>query len=301
MRAPDRSERIRRPEGCFVAMRVYNEQARHAVVLSGGLGSGGERDTLFRHLVEDLAADHCVVTWDYRGHGWSSEADGPGAYSASALAADLAAVQDAAGAESAAHVGFGTGAMVAIEHHRWAPTQIAALVLIQGGLAPTEGRLPLATSLTRRLLGQLMNRGAPSLAVMQRKLGKASPAVPSLLHGVATRLNLVGRTCSLDDFQAMVENMANRSSRAHRELLRELGRHRVGDHLSEIKVPTLVFGAANDPLYPEPLMRQVHESLHNSEYVVLSGASHSCLLDLGPVVAARTRRFLEERRRQPLW
>lgn len=269
-------------------------------MLSGGLGCGGEQDVLFRHIVDDLAADHLVVTWDYRGHGWSSEADGLGAYSASALAADLAAVQDAVGAESAAHIGFGTGAMVAIEHHRWAPTRVSALVLIQGGLSPSEGRLPLAASLKRRVLSQITNRGASPLAAVHRKLGRPSPAAP-LLHDVATRLNLVGRTCSIDDFEAMMENMSLRSSRAHRELLRELGRHRVADHLSEIKVPTLVFGATNDPLYPESLMRQIHESLHNSEYVMLSGASHSCLLDLGPVVAARTRRFLEERRQQPSW
>jgi pimeloyl-ACP methyl ester carboxylesterase len=58
----------------------------------------------------------------------------------------------------------------------------------------------------------------------------------------------------------------------------------------------LIFGAERDPLYPEPLMRQVHETLGNSEYVRLPGASHVCLLELGPVVAARVRRFLMERR-----
>ena len=296
MRSPERSEKIRRPEGCRVALRVYNEGARHTVILSGGLGTGGDGDALWRHLIDDLGADHRVVTWDYRGHGGSDEADGPGAYTAPALASDLAAVQDHVGAERAGHVGFGVGAVVALEHHRWAKERVAALVLIQGGLSLSEGRLPWADALRRRLMAEATSRGALQLA----SRGGRTPLAP-MVYGAALRLGFVGRTCSASDFGALVASSSGHSARARREIARELARHRTDEVLSEVRVPTLVFGATRDAQVPESLMRQVHESLHNSEYVPLPGATHSCLLDQGPVIAARIRRFFEERRQQRPW
>ncbi len=87
MRNPDRVERFERPDGCSLELRVFNPAASRTIVLSNGL-TGGE--VLWRHLLDDLATDHRLVTWDYRGQGKSSEAPGPGAYALSAHLADLA-------------------------------------------------------------------------------------------------------------------------------------------------------------------------------------------------------------------
>ena len=57
--------------------------------------------------------------------------------------------------------------------------------------------------------------------------------------------------------------------------------------------PILIFGASGDRLCPEPLVTEVYEGIDGSEYVRLPGASHASLLELGPIIAGRIRRFLE--------
>lgn len=291
--APERVEHLQRPDGCVIEWRLYNPDARHTVVLSNGLGCG---EVFWRHLIHELASDHRVITWDYRGSGRSSEASGAGAYSARAHAADLAALQDAAGIATAVHVGFGIGTLIVLEHHGWASERIEALVLIQGGLSLREGDLPWAARLWRQLLGAaapLAPLGASLLAGRSRALTRA--------HELARRTGIIGRTFDLQGFSEVLETLAEQSVKSQIATVRALSRHRPAEALSEVKVPTLVIGSDRDPLCPEPLIRQVHESLHNSEYVVLPGASHACTIELGPVLAARVRRFIEERRSQRPW
>jgi pimeloyl-ACP methyl ester carboxylesterase len=81
---------------------------------------------------------HRVIAYDARGHGLSAPAPAPGAYGYDALAADLVAVLDAAGAERAvlagASMGAHTAARVALEH----PERVAALVLATPAFDPDE-------------------------------------------------------------------------------------------------------------------------------------------------------------------
>lgn len=293
MREPCRTERLERPDGCSIEMRVYNSAARRCVVLSNGLGCG---EVLWRHLIDDLGSDHRVVTWDVRGQGASAEADGPGAYTASAHAADLAAVQEAAGAERAAHVGFGFGATVALEHHSWNPDTVEALVIIQGGLC--RGPLPWGAALARQALTAAVPLAPFGASILKSRQGARAIR---LAHSLATRTNVVGRTCDLGDFETFLDVLAEQSTAGQLRLFRGIGSHRSVDVLARVRVPTLVFGAARDPICPEALMLQVHEALHNSEYVRLPGATHACLLERGPVISARIRRFLDERRQQTPW
>jgi pimeloyl-ACP methyl ester carboxylesterase len=292
MMAPERVARVDRPEGCAVELRVYNPSARRTIVLTNGLGCG---DGHFRYLLDDLARDHRVVTWDMRGQGASTSATGPGAYAIGALAGDLAAVQSAAGAASAAHLGFGIGAVVALEHHAWSADAVDALVLVQGGLPLRGGRLPLRAAASRALLGA----AAPIAAALAPAVAGRRTRRRALR--AARAWGLVGPTLGLDDFATLVAESAAQSPRRQLALLRAALGHRPVDPLARVKVPTLVVAAERDPFYPEPLARRVHASLHNTELVRIPGAGHSCLLEVGPLVAARVRRFLAERQAQRPW
>jgi sigma-B regulation protein RsbQ len=286
-----RSEFVQRPDGCSIAMRVYNPEATRAMILSNGLGCG---EQMWRHLIADFARDHRVITWDYRGQGDSSDASGPGAYSPTALAADLAAVQHAAGVGAAVHVGFGLGALVVVEHHSWNRENVEALVLIQGGMSSGFGRIPLASALTREVLG----RAAPLAPLLGRATRKLGGGALKLTHSLARRAGIVGRTCNIDDFEALVATVAEQREASLHALSRGVAGHQIAEVLAEVKVPTLVFAAEKDLFCPSSLMQGIHEMLFNSELEPLPGSSHTPLIDLGPHIAARTRRFLDERRRQ---
>ncbi|MBU4336076.1 MAG: alpha/beta fold hydrolase, partial [Actinobacteria bacterium] len=81
---------------------------------------------------DDLATDHRIVTWDYRGQGRSTAPSGPIAYSVAAIVSDLIAVQDALGVQRASHLGFGVGARVVLELHDKNSERLSSLILIQG-------------------------------------------------------------------------------------------------------------------------------------------------------------------------
>lgn len=288
MRNPDRVERFERPDGCSLELRVFNPAASRTIVLSNGL-TGGE--VLWRHLLDDLATDHRLVTWDYRGQGKSSEAPGPGAYALSAHLADLAAVQDMAGAARATHIGFGMGALVALEHQRWSTKgEVEALVLIQGGPPPGADEASMAASLARRALWAAAPLTPWGVRLARRLRGGA------WIHPLALRLQVLGPTCDRQDFETLLDRLGERSPRVQREIARGLAQRSAGDAAAAAAaVPTLIFGAERDLLCPESVTRQLHERIPGSEYISLPGASHASLLELGPIIAGRIRRFLREK------
>jgi pimeloyl-ACP methyl ester carboxylesterase len=110
---------------------------------------GRGRDLIMIHgLLENLAVWHLsfapllrdsfrVTTYDLRGHGYSGMT--PGGYTPAELAADLKALMDAAGIESAVLVGRSFGADVALQFCAEFPQRVSRLVAIEpalvGGLA----------------------------------------------------------------------------------------------------------------------------------------------------------------------
>ena len=83
-------------------------------------------------------AGHRVVAYDARGHGSSSPAPDPGAYSYTELAADLATVLDALGIERAVLAGVSMGAHTCLRVALDLPERVAALVVITPGFDPVE-------------------------------------------------------------------------------------------------------------------------------------------------------------------
>lgn len=75
-------------------------------------------------------AGHRVIAFDARGHGESSPADGPEAYTYEALAEDAVAVLDAAGAERAMVVGQSMGGATAVRLALVHPERVAALAVV---------------------------------------------------------------------------------------------------------------------------------------------------------------------------
>ncbi|HEV7864941.1 MAG TPA: alpha/beta fold hydrolase [Acidimicrobiia bacterium] len=102
-----------------------------AVVFTHGFGRAG--DTWSRQT-NALAGDHHVVAWDLRGHGRSPVP--PGLYTREEALADLAAVVDAAVAESggpALLVGHSLGGYLSLAHTLARPETVRGLALLSTG------------------------------------------------------------------------------------------------------------------------------------------------------------------------
>ena len=82
-------------------------------------------------MVDDLAANHSVTTWDLRGHG-DSEAPAPGEYTRDHALGDLTAVLDHAG-RPAVLMGHSLGGYLSLAHAVNHPDEVAGLVLVATG------------------------------------------------------------------------------------------------------------------------------------------------------------------------
>jgi pimeloyl-ACP methyl ester carboxylesterase len=105
------------PETRRSGLRIhYRVEGRGApVVLVHGYTASGWANWIAAGWAERLAGHHTLIIPDLRGHGRSEKPHAVEAYSRQALAADVLAVMDEEGIETAPVVGYSMGGMVALE------------------------------------------------------------------------------------------------------------------------------------------------------------------------------------------
>ena len=157
--APARTEgsRARQPDRTGVAVRDGGRVAWEA------FGSGEPpivfvppwqivHSRVWKAQVPDFARRHRVVTWDARGNGRSDRPTDPSAHTVRERAADLGAVMDAAGVDSAVLVGLSAASRVMVVFAADHPERVRGLVFVcpsspfgtdePGDAVPFEDRLP---------------------------------------------------------------------------------------------------------------------------------------------------------------
>jgi pimeloyl-ACP methyl ester carboxylesterase len=100
------------------------------LLLTHGYSATGE---MWRGQLAALSPHFKVITWDMRGHGASDYPEDLAAYSEEATVADMAALLDAVGAESAVIGGLSLGGYMSLAFHRAHPERTRALLIIDTG------------------------------------------------------------------------------------------------------------------------------------------------------------------------
>jgi pimeloyl-ACP methyl ester carboxylesterase len=88
---------------------------------------------MWQGQVEALSKHHKLVLWDMRGHGQSDYPDNPAAYSEALTVADMAALLDEIGADSAIVGGLSLGGYMSLAFYRAHPQRVRALLIIDTG------------------------------------------------------------------------------------------------------------------------------------------------------------------------
>jgi pimeloyl-ACP methyl ester carboxylesterase len=101
------------------------------VLLSHGYSASAE---MWAGQVEPLtSAGYRAVAWDMRGHGASDSPDDPAAYSEALTVADMAAILEAAGADTAVIGGLSLGGYMSLAFNIARPERVRALMLFDTG------------------------------------------------------------------------------------------------------------------------------------------------------------------------
>jgi pimeloyl-ACP methyl ester carboxylesterase len=101
-----------------------------ALLLTHGFSS---TSAMWQGQIEALSNHHRLVLWDMRGHGQSDYPRDPSSYSEALTVADMAALLDEIGAESAIVGGLSLGGYMSLAFYRAHPQRVRALLIIDTG------------------------------------------------------------------------------------------------------------------------------------------------------------------------
>jgi pimeloyl-ACP methyl ester carboxylesterase len=268
------------------------------VVLTNGLST---TENFWRPLVAELALDHDVVHWSYRGH-HDSESSKTNDYALTTHADDLFRVTkamlheagvsaSASASASAVHVAFSMGVTVLLEFYRVHPEMVRAMVLIAGGAdAPYSSsglyRLPGLRSVLRSLLDAAAPR-ANLLRPLSRRLS-ASP----LVYHLARQVGAIGHEAPREEIERFFSAVGAMDLEAYFGTLSALLGAHGSDVLPRIGVPVLIIAPERDVMTLRGDLEHLRRSIPSAEFVLLRGTGHAVLLEAGHEVAEHVAAFL---------
>ncbi len=113
-----------------VNLHYVDEGSGPAILLTHGFAASSQ---MWQGQIEAFRDRYRVIAWDMRGHGQTDSPDDPADYSEPATIADIAAVLDACGVESAVIGGLSLGGYMSLAFNLAHPEQTRALMLFDTG------------------------------------------------------------------------------------------------------------------------------------------------------------------------
>jgi len=233
-----------------------------ALLLTHGFSATGE---MWRGQLAALTPDFTVITWDMRGHGRSDYPADQGAYSEEATVADMAALLDAAGAQSAVIGGLSLGGYMSLAFHRAHPERTRALLIIDTG---------------------------PGYKNDQAREGWNANAVKRAERYEAEGLGDLSRASA--EVRAASHRDATGLARAARGMLTQRDA-RVIESLPQIAVPAIVIVGENDTPFLAA-SDYMAAKIPGAKKAVIPGAGHAANIDNPQAFNAALTGFLKEAR-----
>lgn len=293
MNGPNRRRSVvEAADGTPISIHTHGASGSPLVVLSNGIGT---TENFWRFIVAELARDHTVVHWDYRGHGTTPVARS-GDYSMRTLADDLARVTRAVTNRDGpppVHIGFSMGVAVLLELYRAHPELVRAMGLIAGAPdAPGTGtalfRIP-GSQLAARALAALATPVVPIFAPAVKAFLRSSLPYP-----IAKLAGVLQPHAPKEDIDEFLQGVARMDPLAYWHTLRSLLAERGSDVLPRVSVPVLIVAAENDLLMPLSQVEQMRRGLPQASYVLISEAGHAGLVEKGPEMALAVRDLMRK-------
>lgn len=248
---------LARPTGS-ISYDVYGS-GTPPVLLSHGYGA---TSAMFAGNVAAIGRGNQVVTWDLPGHGSSDSPADPACYSAAAALADMAAILDELGHDTAVLGGHSLGGYLSLDFTLSHPERVAGLVLI--GTGP---------GFRNDAARDDWNRMAAATAERLEQRGLAGVSGSAELHAGQHR-----------DAAGLIL--------AARHTLTQRDAH-VMDGLASIKVPALILVGAEDTQFLAAADYMVAK-IPAARKVVISGAGHAPNVSQPAEFDQQVRAFLDE-------
>ena len=259
------------------------------LVLNDGIGCDG---FAWKYLQPEMAKDHRVVHWHYRGHGRSGLPSDQARIDVPALARDMYSVLDQLGDERAVLVGHSMGTQVALEAYRQAPERVKALILVCGSYGRVTETFH-GSDVLKQVLPRIIENA-------RRHEGLARALWGRIPAGLAFRLarmggEVDGLAIREEDFRRYWDHVSLMAPGVFLPMLNLAGEHSAEDLLEHLEVPTLVIAAERDTFTPAEIAIDMSERIPGAELELIRGGSHAAPVEQPRRIWARIERFLRER------
>lgn len=237
------------------------------VTLIHGVGSNLES---WNRVAERLRPTHAVVRMDLRGHGKSAPITQ--GCSLTDFVDDVVGVLDEAGIRQSDLIGFSLGGMIAQAFAVQRPERVRRLGLISAvaGRTPEERR---------------------TLAARADKIRREG--VASVIDAAAERWFTEGfRKIHPDQVKRRLEEILDNDPASYAEAYRVFAKSDMGEHIHEIRHPTLVVTGENDVGSNPRMARFMHQRISDSRLVILPDLRHSLLVEAPDTIADLLLEFL---------
>lgn len=264
---------------------AFAERPQGARIWWGSMGQGepvvmlmglGCSSALWFRIAPRLARTHRVILIDNRGTG-QTHVPGAVVHRVAHMAADVAAVLDAAGESDAHVIGFSMGGMIAQQFAVDFPARVRSLALL--GTNPGGPRAIMAAASVRRLLFDKATM-SPEQALVAMRPYTYGRDTPDALFEEDSLVRIANQP-SARDYKAQLYALLYWS--AYRQL------HALG-------MPTLVVHGLQDALIPPANGRLIASRVRTARLVELPHASHWLMTDATDDCLQALRRHLDDRR-----
>ena len=264
-------------------------QRPRTVVLCDGIGCDG---FAWKYLRRDLADDHRIVHWHYRGHGRTPKPRDPGRVMIADLADDLVCVLDECQVEQAILIGHSMGVQVSLETYRRHGQRVQAMILACG--APGH---PLKTFHDSDRLETLVPRLRAVVGRAPGLFNRLSRAVlpTRMSYAVAAMLEVNADLMDRSDFMPYLRGISRIDSELFLDMLGAANRHTARDILGDIAVPVLVIAGTHDHFTPPWLGLQMHRAIPGSELLMVDRGTHTAPIEHPGQINAAVLEFLDRR------
>lgn len=278
-------------QGVSLSCRVLGEGHERIVVLTSGIGCG---PVFMNRVATELARDHKVVYWDYRGHGESDPAPSGCGYRIEDHAADLDHVVRAfSPATLPLMVSFSMGVQVCVEWTRMNPRRAVAHVFMLGMPRNPMYRTVLLRKPAAAIAETVAMGARPLLSLIQpaTRLALRTP----FTYVLARSLGIVREGCPMNEFADFVRYATAVPLDAYLRCCAGVLEHDATDAFMRIEEPVLMLAGEHDRLINCDECRALAARLPNATFETLSSASHAGSIEYGTYVTSRIRAFLNSR------
>jgi 3-oxoadipate enol-lactonase len=235
------------------------------------MGMSGTRAAWGEEFLDLLGRAFDVITYDHRGMGESSRADGP--FTIARLAQDAVGLLDALDVDAAHVLGLSLGGMVAQEIALLHPGRVRTLTLV--GTSPGGAVAETMPEETLRLLGEAWARRDPTEIL---RAGWEVNVSPRFASDEAAFRAYVERGTALPAPMAVTLLQ-----------LQAGATHDAADRLGEIEAPTLIVHGELDRMLPAANARVLAERIGGARLELIPGAGHLVHVEAPERVAALVR------------